>query len=214
MDQLSFSVTGPPSKHHWKPDSEAAHCEYQGCATSFGLFERRHHCRRCGDIFCTQHCSSYFRLDQDCQFHSEGILSRGCDHCTTEYLAWTKMEEERQQRRLQQKKRRPSSLSKKSPNSSPSEQSSTTSPTFRATQLQKQSSPKKPSFAKRQPGIISHQVHTTEEITEPGKDNITATDASSSKSIAINNNQKDKKLNNTVFSPIPSVPADWQWSTF
>ncbi|CAO3617309.1 unnamed protein product [Cunninghamella blakesleeana] len=81
---------GPPAKLHWKPDSESECCEYEGCATYFGIFERRHHCRRCGDIFCNQHCSNYFRLDQDCKFNNEGILCRGCDNCINEYNVWLK----------------------------------------------------------------------------------------------------------------------------
>jgi hypothetical protein len=59
-----------------------------GCPTSFGLFERRHHCRKCGDIFCSVHCSNYFRLDQFAQFHPKGVLSRGCDNCASDYIQW------------------------------------------------------------------------------------------------------------------------------
>ncbi|CAO3652994.1 unnamed protein product [Cunninghamella echinulata] len=56
-------------------------CAYPGCTRAFGFFERRHHCRKCGDIFCSIHCSNYLRLNQDSEFHPKGFLSRGCDSC-------------------------------------------------------------------------------------------------------------------------------------
>ncbi|KAL1759140.1 hypothetical protein FB107DRAFT_205807 [Schizophyllum commune] len=39
-------------KHLWKPDSTSSSCDYFYCRTTFGIFERRHHCRKCGGIFC------------------------------------------------------------------------------------------------------------------------------------------------------------------
>ena len=43
-------VTGPPSKELWKPDDRAPECSL--CGQKFSLLLRRHHCRRCGDVFC------------------------------------------------------------------------------------------------------------------------------------------------------------------
>ncbi|KAF9036366.1 FYVE zinc finger-domain-containing protein [Panaeolus papilionaceus] len=40
----------------WTPDSEASVCENVYCAEPFTLFNRRHHCRKCGGIFC-DNCS-------------------------------------------------------------------------------------------------------------------------------------------------------------
>ncbi|KIO33556.1 hypothetical protein M407DRAFT_185926 [Tulasnella calospora MUT 4182] len=40
----------------WKRDSDSDECDSLGCATRFTLFERKHHCRKCGGIFC-QTCS-------------------------------------------------------------------------------------------------------------------------------------------------------------
>lgn len=40
-----------------QPDSQAAFCETLACQTRFSFLERRHHCRKCGGIFCAT-CSS------------------------------------------------------------------------------------------------------------------------------------------------------------
>ncbi|KAG8768235.1 hypothetical protein FRC12_005693 [Ceratobasidium sp. 428] len=48
----------------WKPDSMTEECDSWTCITRFSLFERRHHCRKCGGVFC-QACTSQttFLLD-------------------------------------------------------------------------------------------------------------------------------------------------------
>ncbi|CAG8485773.1 13659_t:CDS:2 [Ambispora gerdemannii] len=83
---FSGLATGPPSKDHWKPDSAAIKCSMACCPREFGLFERRHHCRKCGDIFCGTHCSHYIRLDQNSNFNLAGSASRVCDRCYEEYV--------------------------------------------------------------------------------------------------------------------------------
>ncbi|GME85185.1 unnamed protein product [Ambrosiozyma monospora] len=40
-----------PIHSHWKPDSSATKC--LNCKTNFTLLRRKHHCRRCGYIFCS-----------------------------------------------------------------------------------------------------------------------------------------------------------------
>ena len=40
----------------WVQDEDRDVCSYDGCAVKFGLMNRRHHCRSCGDIFCKTHC--------------------------------------------------------------------------------------------------------------------------------------------------------------
>ena len=42
----------------WMPDSEATRCV--SCEKTFTLRNRKHHCRRCGRIFCSP-CSSYYK---------------------------------------------------------------------------------------------------------------------------------------------------------
>ncbi|KAF9513858.1 hypothetical protein BS47DRAFT_908152 [Hydnum rufescens UP504] len=40
-------------KELWKPDSQSSACDALDCGAKFGLFhERRHHCRKCGGVFC------------------------------------------------------------------------------------------------------------------------------------------------------------------
>ncbi|PPQ82510.1 hypothetical protein CVT26_012928 [Gymnopilus dilepis] len=41
----------------WKPGFLSPSCDGPQCSTSFGIFERQHHCRKCGKIFCNK-CSS------------------------------------------------------------------------------------------------------------------------------------------------------------
>eukprot|EP01004_Peranema_trichophorum_P008852 NODE_75_length_3951_cov_50.046499_g63_i0.p1 GENE.NODE_75_length_3951_cov_50.046499_g63_i0~~NODE_75_length_3951_cov_50.046499_g63_i0.p1 ORF type:complete len:1293 (-),score=341.70 NODE_75_length_3951_cov_50.046499_g63_i0:72-3755(-) len=40
----------------WVPDKTVSKCQHNGCNTKFGM-HRRHHCRRCGSIFCSKHCA-------------------------------------------------------------------------------------------------------------------------------------------------------------
>ncbi|TFK38621.1 FYVE zinc finger-domain-containing protein [Crucibulum laeve] len=44
-------------KHLWKPDSLASQCDNFYCRVAFSMFERRHHCRKCGGVFCSA-CTS------------------------------------------------------------------------------------------------------------------------------------------------------------
>ncbi|KAG8960441.1 hypothetical protein FRC03_006524 [Tulasnella sp. 419] len=41
----------------WKSDADAAECDTLKCTTKFSMFERRHHCRKCGGVFCST-CSA------------------------------------------------------------------------------------------------------------------------------------------------------------
>ncbi|MEI8227193.1 MAG: FYVE zinc finger domain-containing protein [Planctomycetota bacterium] len=41
----------------WKLDTEEDNCEGKNCKKKFGVFTRKHHCRRCGGLFCDK-CSS------------------------------------------------------------------------------------------------------------------------------------------------------------
>jgi len=52
---MAESVASRRSVGSWKPDSSCTQCEE--CNLPFTLFRRRHHCRRCGGIFCAK-CSA------------------------------------------------------------------------------------------------------------------------------------------------------------
>ncbi|KAH9032172.1 FYVE-domain-containing protein, partial [Lactarius pseudohatsudake] len=45
------------SRNLWKQDTDAPYCDTFVCCKPFTLMERRHHCRKCGGIFCAA-CSS------------------------------------------------------------------------------------------------------------------------------------------------------------
>ncbi|MCJ1454580.1 hypothetical protein MMC28_004933 [Mycoblastus sanguinarius] len=81
-------VTGPPTRNHWKPDANAPFCDTPICQRYFGLFERRHHCRLCGNIFCGQHSSFKIPLDQNADFHPNGEQCRACEYCWGQYERW------------------------------------------------------------------------------------------------------------------------------
>ncbi|KAI9865485.1 MAG: hypothetical protein M1824_002224 [Vezdaea acicularis] len=81
-------ATGPPTKQHWKRDEECTTCHDPTCMKSFNLFERRHHCRRCGWVFCNEHTPYTVPLDQHAQFHTNGLYNRACNECWNQYKRW------------------------------------------------------------------------------------------------------------------------------
>lgn len=89
------SITGPPTRTHWKPDFNALICDDAICQKRFGLWERRHHCRHCGNVFCGEHSGWQVPLDQDAEYHPEGAECRACKYCSGQYDTWV---EERRQR--------------------------------------------------------------------------------------------------------------------
>ncbi|KAL9630540.1 MAG: hypothetical protein Q9164_006364 [Protoblastenia rupestris] len=81
-------ITGPPTRTHWKPDANALICDYPICQKSFGLFERRHHCRVCGNVFCNEHSNDKVPIDQNADFHPKGRVERCCEHDAKEWVLW------------------------------------------------------------------------------------------------------------------------------
>lgn len=94
LDELNISpegfgkVTALPTRAHWKPDPSVTICDEPSCTRAFTYFTRRHHCRRCGNIFCDLHSLHSVPLDQDANFHPKGTRSRACEHCWHEYRNW------------------------------------------------------------------------------------------------------------------------------
>ncbi|KAF2757168.1 hypothetical protein EJ05DRAFT_501697 [Pseudovirgaria hyperparasitica] len=82
------SATGSPSTNHWKPDHTATSCTASSCQRDFGFFVRRHHCRRCGNIYCWEHIKNQAPLNQYALIHSSGQQSKVCDRCYSIYKQW------------------------------------------------------------------------------------------------------------------------------
>jgi len=86
--KLFPQVTAQPTRQHWKPDPESSICDDPTCKRNFNYFNRRHHCRRCGNIFCDWHSSYVVPLDQDANFNPRATPSRTCHHCFDQFKAW------------------------------------------------------------------------------------------------------------------------------
>ncbi|KAI1180376.1 FYVE zinc finger protein [Nemania sp. FL0916] len=80
--------SSPPTRRHWKPDPEASICDDPCCLRHFNYWTRRHHCRRCGNIFCDSHSAFAVPLDQDANYNPKGAMSRACAHCYSQFQAW------------------------------------------------------------------------------------------------------------------------------
>ncbi|KAI0389824.1 FYVE zinc finger protein [Xylariaceae sp. FL0594] len=80
--------TAPPTRKHWKPDLKATVCDELSCLRHFNTWNRRHHCRRCGNIFCDVHSAFTVPLDQDANYNPRGMRSRACGHCYSEFQGW------------------------------------------------------------------------------------------------------------------------------
>lgn len=92
--QYEHILRGAPSRKHWLKDESVALCGITLCRKHFNFFERRHHCRKCGGIFCKEHTSHYLYINHLAQFTTggRGTLSRVCDNCIEEYNEFMKQE--------------------------------------------------------------------------------------------------------------------------
>jgi hypothetical protein len=62
----------------WIPDHERSQC--QQCCLPFTTFERKHHCRSCGDIYCNN-CTQY-RMILTPEIHLQRNPQRVCYQCS------------------------------------------------------------------------------------------------------------------------------------
>eukprot|EP00759_Apiculatamorpha_spiralis_P034688 PhF_6_TR35745/c0_g1_i1/m.51911 len=69
---------GQNNQSYWKKDEDATSCDK--CRSPFSFFNRRHHCRRCGFIFCGK-CTSGRMPVPDRQFPQP---VRVCDACSSD----------------------------------------------------------------------------------------------------------------------------------
>eukprot|EP00850_Spirogloea_muscicola_P005912 SM000027S09693 [mRNA] locus=s27:865963:873365:+ [translate_table: standard] len=65
-------------KQHWVPDEAVVKCS--SCSSDFGTFNRRHHCRNCGDIFCDKCTRGRTPLTAEL----DALPVRVCDRCLAE----------------------------------------------------------------------------------------------------------------------------------
>ncbi|XP_062187219.1 protein FREE1-like isoform X2 [Phragmites australis] len=65
-------------KDHWVPDEVAKNCH--SCGVDFSPFNRRHHCRNCGEIFCDKCSQGRIALTAE----DNAPLVRVCDRCMAE----------------------------------------------------------------------------------------------------------------------------------
>ncbi|KAI8380984.1 uncharacterized protein BYT42DRAFT_287680 [Radiomyces spectabilis] len=65
----------------WQPDHEAQQCELKdtGCSAQFGWLQRRHHCRKCGRVYCHTHSTNRLPLFEPQTERAH--WSRVCDSC-------------------------------------------------------------------------------------------------------------------------------------
>ncbi|EGW33237.1 uncharacterized protein SPAPADRAFT_60571 [Spathaspora passalidarum NRRL Y-27907] len=87
-------LKAPPTRRHWVKDDTVLKCSIPTCPKVFNFFERRHHCRKCGGIFCKEHTSHLLYINHLAQFTTggRGTLSKVCDNCIEEYNEFIKKE--------------------------------------------------------------------------------------------------------------------------
>ncbi|KAG9322677.1 hypothetical protein KVV02_008254 [Mortierella alpina] len=196
-DSVSMSTTSSragPGRAHWKPDHSTLVCTWPGCRLEFGFFDRRHHCRKCGDIFCSAHCSREVPLDQALDFNpSEGILSRTCVGCYEAFEQWQGV--------------LPSSSSRKVTFG----QGSMISEGETEQQQQHGDATKSLNKTKRNIGRIPDGFLGGGSSEEFGREDIVR---QSRPAVPGNIAIKKRPSTDQVTMPMPSVPHDWSWSTF
>lgn len=72
-----------PLRRHWASNESTSSCVK--CHRAFGLLRRRHHCRKCGGIFCAADSSHTIGLDGNLNFNLFGRPVRSCDGCYVEF---------------------------------------------------------------------------------------------------------------------------------
>ncbi|XP_041354044.1 zinc finger FYVE domain-containing protein 21-like isoform X2 [Gigantopelta aegis] len=62
VDGSPFSIREPD----WVPDDQFQYCMNPDCQGKFHFMNRRHHCRRCGKVFCNKCCEAKLPLPRMC----------------------------------------------------------------------------------------------------------------------------------------------------
>jgi 1-phosphatidylinositol-3-phosphate 5-kinase len=79
-------------RQHWMPDRLCRHC--YACDTPFTVFRRRHHCRICGQVFCSN-CSGFFVPSKNPNQNPDAkTILRACKMCFEQGSEKRQIEEE------------------------------------------------------------------------------------------------------------------------
>ncbi|KAF9990052.1 hypothetical protein BGZ75_003821 [Mortierella antarctica] len=213
----SPNTTVGPSRAHWKPDNSTQVCTWPGCLREFGFFDRRHHCRKCGDIFCSAHCSKAIPLDHSLDFNpAMGVSSRACIGCFESYEQWQGLIPTTTNTTYTSQHTVRGAFGHVSDSAIPTgEYTSTTTTTTTTPSLNHKSSGLlSPEYARKNTGKIAEgylgQTGNGTLNETLGREDIVRLPKSASDTIAI----KTRPVQDPATMPMPSVPHDWSWSTF
>ncbi|KAI7889412.1 uncharacterized protein EV154DRAFT_423831 [Mucor mucedo] len=75
-DRLTKYILMHPDQ--WQKDEKVNTCSFKNCPHTFNWFQRKHHCRGCGQIYCNTHSGNRLPLfDKE----AKPVFSRVCDNC-------------------------------------------------------------------------------------------------------------------------------------
>ncbi|KAF9121564.1 hypothetical protein BGW39_010424 [Mortierella sp. 14UC] len=152
---------------------------------------------KCGDIFCSAHCSKEVPLDQALDFNpSEGVMSRACVGCYEAYEQWQGVipSPEYDQAYLHSAFR---------------ESHDTTHPGATAAATVAATAESSPS---RSTSSLSASTTNSKKNTGQLPDGYLGDDQSRAETSNIAIKRRPSK--DQTIMPMPSVPHDWSWSTF
>jgi hypothetical protein len=191
------------TKKFLQPDPSSPICDATSCDKPFTFFQRRHHCRRCGSIFCTDHSLHHVPLDQHARFHPFAPSFRACDDCYRDCRLWQarrrakiheaevarqhlvadQQQQQQQQQQLQQQQQQ--------------QQQQQLQQQQQQQQQQQSQQPQQPQPPQR--------TNSADVVVSSG--------GAGAKPVAIQGAQPTTKKG-LISSIAQSVPRDWNWSTF
>ncbi|KAF9996369.1 hypothetical protein BGZ79_009884 [Entomortierella chlamydospora] len=183
-------ISSAPLLSSHRPDRSNSHS-----STSCSGPSRAHWKVKCGDIFCSAHCSKSIPLDQALDFNpAMGVMSRACTGCFEAYEQWQGLA--------------PSTTTLGQPGSRGAfgfvsgSQTAGEYSTNLSSGMNKQTGSLSPIIGKKHAEGLSSEALGREDVVRLPK--------STSENIAI----KTRPVQDTTMMPMPSVPHDWSWSTF